>query len=227
MARPASEPLPVAFVAYHIVGGRHRFVDQIHVHKEHRRNGIASALLHAIATGPIELIAQHDNVSAIAFYVAIGMCTTRGEPAHPPKPQEIAMKTRSYRHTRNLLAPAAQKAARRVEMRDMQWHALSGEQKDELIRRVARDQHISPQQARLILTYPNIQFIGAYEHHRNAARTHATPTRATTTRAKTTRAKTTRAKTTRAKTTRAKTNTRKGSRKQRATDAQTTPKRRR
>ena len=103
----------VGFLVYHNPQKRTRFVDQLFISKKYRRHKFATMLLKEITNGPIELIVNEGNVSAIAFYTALQFCSvydTRKNLAN----DEILMKTKSYLTTKQVIKDKTAKTKREL-----------------------------------------------------------------------------------------------------------------
>ena len=115
------------FVAYHILQGRHKFVDEFVVASRHRRNGVGKSLLRNIANGPIELIVNRTNERAIVFYTNYGFCLN-SHPEYLPNDDELNMRTKSFWKTRRLLQDAPSH-----DVFDLGWNNLDPNDRSRII----------------------------------------------------------------------------------------------
>ena len=91
------------FLAYHALHGRQKFIDELHVDKEWRRNNVAKSLLHAVLKGPLELHVRSMNTEAIMLYTTVGMCSS-SQGIYEPNKTHICMRTTNYKQTKEILS---------------------------------------------------------------------------------------------------------------------------
>lgn len=134
MSEPNKTPRDqLSFVVHHPFKselGRRRFIDQLFVAHEQRNQGVANALLLAIAREPLELIVDRENDPALGLYSKVGF-SEYDKCVYPPKKTEMAMSTESFVRTRKLL----REHPRKYEENDMRIKTL---RKSELTQEMRR-----------------------------------------------------------------------------------------
>tara|TARA_B110000046_G_C13024781_1_gene413282 strand:- start:7109 stop:7555 length:447 start_codon:yes stop_codon:yes gene_type:complete len=143
------------FLVYHPTHGRHLFLDELYVARQHRRQGVAHSMLHAICKGPIELVVQHSNVAAIALYSALRFCTVDNG-WYAPGQGELYMKTRSFKATRAQLATRQQHACTVST-----WADVPPATRSRMLKSIEREHGVITRVARQILQVadPNVLYV--------------------------------------------------------------------
>jgi len=131
------------FVAYHTTHGRHKFIDQIYVQPRMRCKYIGSSLLHAIATGPLELIVHQSNYKAIAFYARHGFCKHE-HCTYTCRRYEYCMKTANFKRTKQTLRATHSPS-------HVKWDNISSAVKTQMIRGIQSEHNLTEAAAKRIL----------------------------------------------------------------------------
>lgn len=141
---------------FHKLTSRRVFVDELYVSPTSRRRGLAKALMHAVAKGPIELIVSQTNTAAIAFYLSIGFCVYE-TPYFAPRQHEFCLRTSSFAKTKQKTSTTPQ-LMRAVEI--FRWDQLTPETQQAMVRALSREWTISQRDARrnLRTTDPSVRY---------------------------------------------------------------------